>query len=204
MSFVRVALTSELWEGETLGKRVDGTDIFLTSHGGVVHAYEDRCAHLGRPLRDGIVRGKSLICRAHGWEYDATTGEGKNPCGVRLRRFPVRVEQGAIWVDVSTAPVRPRASSEGAAGEPVGPVLVKGPLADAVAAAIRDLNGDVELQDRGGYLRVTTPDLCHVTRDAIEHHFGRAIAFPRELEAIMPSFRGRIALSEGEVVWAKR
>jgi hypothetical protein len=36
----------------------------------------------------------------------------------------------------------------------VGPVLQVGVLSEAIVAAIRDLNSDVEVIDRGGYLRV--------------------------------------------------
>ena len=170
-----------------MAKRVDGVDVFLTTHGSEIHAYEDRCAHLGRPLHDGIVRGRTLICRAHGWEYDTVTGDGTNPCGVRLRRFPVRVEQGEIWVDVAAAPTRVRLVDGPAPGEPVGPILVKGELADAVAAAIRDLNDAVELQDRGGYVH-GRQDRCRVTREAVERHLGRSVVFPGSSRPACPPF----------------
>ena len=39
----------------------------------------------------------------------------------------------------------------------VGPVLQRGPVGDAVLAAIEALNADVELLDRGAYVRVLVP-----------------------------------------------
>ena len=57
----------------------------------------------------------------------------------------------------------------------VGPVLQAGPVADAVIAAIRELNADVEVVDRGVYLRVLVPRRCRVTRAALERHRGRAL-----------------------------
>jgi hypothetical protein len=39
----------------------------------------------------------------------------------------------------------------------VGPVLQSGELGNAIVAAIRDLNSDVLVTDRGAYLRVLVP-----------------------------------------------
>lgn len=83
----------------------------------------------------------------------------------------------------------------------VGPVLTKGRRADAVVAAIRELNENTEVIDRGAYLRVSVPISCTVTRQAIERHTGEPFSFPSDLEMIMPSFRGRLAMSEDVVVW---
>jgi toluene monooxygenase system protein D len=57
----------------------------------------------------------------------------------------------------------------------VGPVLQVGVLSEAIVAAIRDLNRDVEVIDRGGYLRVLVPHRCIVTRSAIEKYLGRSV-----------------------------
>jgi hypothetical protein len=83
----------------------------------------------------------------------------------------------------------------------VGPVLTKGRRADAVVAAIRELNENTEVIDRGAYLRVSVPISCTVTRQAIERQTGEPFSFPSDLEMIMPSFRGRLAMSEDVVVW---
>jgi hypothetical protein len=83
----------------------------------------------------------------------------------------------------------------------VGPVLTKGRRADAVIAAIRELNEDTEVVDRGAYLRVSVPLSCTVTRQAIEKHAGETFLFPSDLEMIMPSFKGRLALTEDVAVW---
>src|SRR6266436_1590723 len=56
----------------------------------------------------------------------------------------------------------------------VGPVLQSGPVANAIIAAIKDLNQDVMVVDRGAYVRVLVPRCCVVTRSAIENHLGRS------------------------------
>ena len=91
-----------------------------------------------------------------------------------------------------------------AQADSVGPVLVIDEAARAVVAAIRDANRDVVVHDRGGYLRVLVPHRCVVRRVAIERALGRAFRLPGDLELIMPSFKGTIAIGEDEVVWSWR
>ena len=83
----------------------------------------------------------------------------------------------------------------------VGPVLSKGRRADAVVAAIRELNEGAEIIDRGSYLRVSVRGTCTVTREAIERHAHEPFAFPSDLEMIMPSFKGRLSLTEDVATW---
>jgi toluene monooxygenase system protein D len=83
----------------------------------------------------------------------------------------------------------------------VGPVLQVGPVADSVIAAIRELNTDVEIVDRGSYLRVLCPRRCRVTRAAVERHRGAAFRLPVDLESVMSSFKGRLSISEDEACW---
>lgn len=83
----------------------------------------------------------------------------------------------------------------------VGPVLQVGPVADAVIAAIRELNAGVEIVDRGSYRRVLCAGRCRVTREALERHRGGAFRLPVDLESVMPSFKGRLSMSEEEASW---
>jgi toluene monooxygenase system protein D len=83
----------------------------------------------------------------------------------------------------------------------VGPVLQAGALTNAIVAAIRDLNSEVIVVDRGAYLRVLVPRTCMVTRVSIEKHLGRPMRFPGELETVMSAFKGAIQLTEDEAVW---
>jgi toluene monooxygenase system protein D len=83
----------------------------------------------------------------------------------------------------------------------VGPVLTRGPLCDAVVAAIRELNREVEVVDRGAYLRVLVPGRCWVSREAIERRLGEPFALPADLEEVMLSFAGRLSINEQEAVW---
>jgi toluene monooxygenase system protein D len=83
----------------------------------------------------------------------------------------------------------------------VGPVLQSGAVADAIVAAIKDLNQDVLVVDRGAYLRVLVPRRCVVTRAAIEKHLGRPFRFPGELETVISAFKGSLELNQNDAAW---
>ena len=83
----------------------------------------------------------------------------------------------------------------------VGPVLQSGTIANAIIAAIRDLNQDVMVLDRGAYVRVLVPRCCVVTRAAIEKHLGRSFRFPGELETVMSAFKGSLQLNQDDAAW---
>jgi hypothetical protein len=86
----------------------------------------------------------------------------------------------------------------------VGPVLVEGLEANAVIAAICELNAGVTVHDRGAYLRVEVPQRCVVTRAAIERGLGRPFEWPAELERIMPSFKGTLSIGADAATWEAR
>jgi toluene monooxygenase system protein D len=83
----------------------------------------------------------------------------------------------------------------------VGPVLQSGTVANAIIAAIKDLNQDVMVVDRGAYVRVLVPRCCIVTRFAIEKHLGRSFRFPGELETVMSAFKGSLQLNQDDAAW---
>jgi hypothetical protein len=83
----------------------------------------------------------------------------------------------------------------------VGPVLESGEAAGAVIAAIREAHPGARVIDRGAYLRVLVPGRCTVTRASIEKHTRGPFRLPSDLEKIMPSFKGRLTLSEDEARW---
>jgi toluene monooxygenase system protein D len=81
-------------------------------------------------------------------------------------------------------------------------VLTAGDPARAVVAAIRELNADVRVEDRGAYLRVLVPERCVVTRSAIERAIGRAFRLPMDLEPLMPAFKGILRMDDEHAEWS--
>ena len=98
--FRKVLALDELWDGDMQPCTVDGCKVVLIRIGERVHAYADRCGHLGLPLSDGYLQGCKLTCEANHYEYDVSSGRGISPQTARLTAFPVRIERGQILVDV--------------------------------------------------------------------------------------------------------
>lgn len=82
-----------------------------------------------------------------------------------------------------------------------GPDLFAGEVGQAVIDALREDNPGLEVRDWGAYLRASAPARCVLRRAAVERRIGRPFALPGDLEQIMPSCQGRIAIDRDEVVW---
>jgi len=68
------------------------------SGGERVFALRDRCPHKGGPLSQGIVSGEHVACPLHGWLISLEDGQARAPdigCAVR---YPVKVENGTVWI----------------------------------------------------------------------------------------------------------
>ncbi len=189
--FTRAASRSQLWDGEMTSVNVGRKRVLLVNLKGELHAYEDRCVHQWVPLSTGKLSNGTITCAAHGWQYDAATGCGINPEGVQLVRCDLRCEGDDVLVDVSDV-----SSAVG-----VGPVLTAGKEARAVVAAIQAANPSATVVDRGVYFRITAPQMCRVTREAIAHELGREFRLPSDLERIMVSFAGKLTVDEDEARW---
>ena len=105
MGLHRVASLQRLWVGEMMSVVVDGMPVLLVNVDGQVRAYEDRCCHEATPLSEGFLDGKTIVCGAHFWSYDACTGCAVNPGGAQLRRFRVEVIGSHVLVDVTASPL---------------------------------------------------------------------------------------------------
>jgi hypothetical protein len=83
----------------------------------------------------------------------------------------------------------------------VGPVLLSGRVSEAIVSAIRQQNAGVRVTHRGSYLRVSVSWRCEVRAEAIAGLLGEPFRIPQDLERVMPSFRGRLFLSEELAAW---
>ncbi|ODV11527.1 MAG: nitrite reductase [Thiobacillus sp. 63-78] len=66
-----------------------------------IFALEDRCPHKGGPLSQGIVHGKKVTCPLHGWNVELDSGCAAAPDEGCAREFPVRIEDGRVWLDLT-------------------------------------------------------------------------------------------------------
>jgi nitrite reductase (NADH) small subunit len=89
-----------LREGKAI--EVAGRQIAVFNLGESFLAVESRCPHRGGPLADGMLSGSSIVCPLHAWTFNLATGAVANhpESPACLARFPVRVQQGMIFVQV--------------------------------------------------------------------------------------------------------
>ncbi len=83
----------------------------------------------------------------------------------------------------------------------VGPVLIANTLGRAVASAIERRNSATQVIDRGAYLRVLVPGRCELHAQDVVSLSGEPFELPTDLEAVMPSFQGRLHLGEQVAEW---
>ena len=93
----------------SLGARVleregdDNIALFRTASG-KVFALRDRCPHKGGPLSQGIVAGETVTCPLHSWNLSLTSGEARAPDVGCVATYPVRVEDGVVWLSPGLMP----------------------------------------------------------------------------------------------------
>ncbi len=78
----------------------------------------------------------------------------------------------------------------------VGPVLQSGEVANAVVEAVKEDNPgkNVDVQDRGSYIRIDVEKECIIRRETVEEMIGRPFKM-FEMEAHMSAFNGQIETS---------
>ena len=77
---------------------------FAVRHGGAVHAYLNRCAHVAMELdwQEGVffdLEGRHLLCSTHGASYDAASGRCLGgPCNrTPLVKLAVEEREGNVY-----------------------------------------------------------------------------------------------------------
>jgi toluene monooxygenase system protein D len=85
---------------------------------------------------------------------------------------------------------------------PVGPVLRMGDEVDQVIAAIEDDNPDTQIEviDRGAYVRVQGEDEITLTQDTLRRYLGADYEI-RSFGGIMSSFSGRVITTSDTITW---
>ena len=142
-----VALSRDLPVNRVMRAEVEGVDLAVWRNGkGNVAAWNNRCPHRGMRLSHGFVRGDSLACLYHGWQYDSAGlcryipahPDLDPPETIRTETHAVAEAAGVIWVSLS-GPVEPAPVSEGL--EPLRSLTVR-----CAEAALRRAVADTPFQ----------------------------------------------------------
>lgn len=98
---VQVCPLEDVPAGEARAYHVEGYDLAVFNTGDEIFVIENRCPHMGAELADGELVDRRVCCSEHGWVIDLDSGEVLDRDGVMVATFPVKVEGGAIWVQLS-------------------------------------------------------------------------------------------------------
>ena len=88
--------------GSRLVQRASGNIAIFRTADDKIFALLDRCPHKAGPLSQGIVHGETVTCPLHSWQINLESGAAQAPDVGCARRFPVRVEAGNVWLELSS------------------------------------------------------------------------------------------------------
>ena len=100
MDFVRVANTKDIPKGEGRMFDVGGRQVAVFNAGGKFYAIDNTCEHQGGPLAEGELEGSIVTCPWHGFQFDVTSGQHQTSKSLVHPTFPVKVENGGVFVEV--------------------------------------------------------------------------------------------------------
>lgn len=73
--------------------------VALFNVAGTFYALDGVCPHAGGPLGEGVLRGSTITCPWHGWQFDVCTGQNCLNPRIQHTRFTVRVEGNDVVVE---------------------------------------------------------------------------------------------------------
>ncbi len=108
-----VGPAQEIPEGERKIVQADDITIGVFHHKGGWYALRNHCLHRGGPVATGSLRGDTLVCPWHGFQYNVTNGELLVDPAVKLTMYPVIIQNEQVYLQVpDTAAVEAESETE--------------------------------------------------------------------------------------------
>lgn len=101
---IDLCATDEVADGEIRRAELAcGHGLAIYNVGGEFFVTDDMCSHGEASLsEDGSIEGHEVECSWHFGRFDIRTGApSAMPCELPLRTWPVKVEQGRVWIEKS-------------------------------------------------------------------------------------------------------
>jgi 3-phenylpropionate/trans-cinnamate dioxygenase ferredoxin subunit len=98
--YVAVAAEDELKPGQMKTFEAGGRRLLLANAEGHYYAVDEMCSHEDYSLYLGCIKDCRIKCSLHGSYFDLVTGAALDePATDPIGTYPVRVEDGKVWVD---------------------------------------------------------------------------------------------------------
>ena len=99
-TWIKTLQTDELTEGSAKPIPMpDGRTVAVFLWNGKYFATDNQCPHMGFPLVRGTIKNGVLMCDWHGRAFDLVSGGCFHAQCDDLQVFPVKVEDGSVWVE---------------------------------------------------------------------------------------------------------
>ena len=106
--WTRAVEFDRLQPSRPIAVKLRGKHVALFLHQGEIFACNNRCPHEGYPLVECALDADCVLtCNWHNWKFDLKTGATLYG-GDNLRIYPVKVEDGAVWLDIRDPPAAER------------------------------------------------------------------------------------------------
>lgn len=93
-----VCTLDELRRDGRRSARIDGRELAVFLVGEDVRCLDGLCPHEGGPMAEGDVVNGVVTCPWHGWAFRCDTGRSDDGNGCELRTYPVKVEDGRVFI----------------------------------------------------------------------------------------------------------
>ncbi len=91
-----VMASKDLPDGEVLRKECDGFGIFIYREKRSVSVFDSRCPHQNTDIPELALKGSTLTCPKHQWEFDAKSGDCIKKGNSPLKRIESKVVKGRV------------------------------------------------------------------------------------------------------------
>jgi naphthalene 1,2-dioxygenase system ferredoxin subunit len=101
-NWIDVSALDDVPEEDVLGVETAGRDVALYNVDGQVYATDNICSHGHARLCDGFLEGFEIECPLHQGKFDIRNGKPMcEPVTEPLRSYPVKIENGRVFVDLA-------------------------------------------------------------------------------------------------------
>jgi nitrite reductase/ring-hydroxylating ferredoxin subunit len=114
--WVPIALSRDVPKGMTRAVILKGQELVIwRGEAGTAQVWEDRCPHRGMRLSFGFVRGDTLNCLYHGWQYGAGASCARIPAHpdlavpptIKANSYASTETGGMVWVNLGEPALPP-------------------------------------------------------------------------------------------------
>jgi nitrite reductase/ring-hydroxylating ferredoxin subunit len=99
---IELCEVSDVDSGCALRVEAEGLVLAVFNVAGQFFVTDDACTHGPGALSEGFLEGDVVECNFHGGRFNVRTGEVvEPPCVVPLKTYPVVIERGRVFVELS-------------------------------------------------------------------------------------------------------